>query len=293
MSVFVSETRTPQLIILSGVHKGAAVPLEANAAYRLGADVACDIVLRDAGIASHHVTLNIAEGELSLASHADLVQTDRKLKILDGHVCESRLPLSFSIGDTRMQVAYSRDGHASRSSAVSSRLKVLLPAMVGISVVLGYMLWYPVGVASEANAQASLNALAEPAKKLPIDLVRRQLESRLKASGLGQLQVRAGQSQMEVSGELPVDTRAQWHEIQMWFDRAYGKDYLLRSKLTEAQAVRMAIQAVWTGASPYIIDGQGQRRYPGSVVEDGWVLEKIDRHEVVLVKNGQQHIFRL
>jgi len=293
MSVFVSETRTPQLFILSGLHKGAAVSLDTNTAYRLGTDMACDIVLRDAGIAAHHVTLNLAEGGLSLASHADLVQTDRKLKIPDGHVCETRLPLSFSIGDTRMQVAHPRDGRAAQASVLSSRMKVLFPAMAGIAIVLGYMLWYPVGIASEADSQTSLIALAEPEKKVPLDLVRRQLEARLTASGLGQLQMRAGQSQIEISGELPIDAKTQWHEIQMWFDRAYGKDYLLRSKLTEAHAVRMVIQAVWTGASPYIIDGQGQRRYPGSVMEDGWVLEKIDRHEVVLVKNGQQHIFRL
>jgi len=293
MSLSANAQRTPQLFVLSGLHEGAAVPLDANITYRIGSSLEGDIVLRDEGVVGHHATLSVTEGFAKLASHAEYVQADRNLQVPDGHVCESCLPLSFDLGNVHMCVAYERVPEQTLSRHVFSRMKVLLPVFVGLCCILSSLFFFPVGVASEPTPEKHSTRFDESAQKLPPNVVSRQLTEKLRASGLGSLQVQAGSSQLLVSGELPVGTAEQWHDVQVWFDREYGKDYLLRAKLTQAHAAQVAIQAVWLGPSPYVVDGQGQRRYPGAVMDAGWVLEKIGPHEVVLVKNGQQHIFHL
>lgn len=293
MPTSVTEQRSPNLFVLSGLHEGAALPLAAGTQYRVGRDIAGDIVLRDDGIHTHHVTLNVNDGMVKLVSHGDQVQIDRDIQIPDGHVCEARLPLCFTVGAVRMRIAHDRDEIRRPFRWPSSPTRVFLPVVCGMFFVLSYMLGYPVGNASETATQTTWTEVSEPVRKPPAALAQQQLIERLATAGLGHLKVQAVQGQFEVSGELSDHGQPQWHDIQTWFDQAYGRDYMLRSRLTQGQEARLAIRAVWTGDSPYLIDGKGLRRYPGFITEDGWKLEKIGRSEVVLAKNGQQHIFRL
>ncbi|MGO3124133.1 MAG: SctD/MshK family protein [Advenella sp.] len=294
MSVFTGEQCvSPRLFVLSGIHEGATVSLGATHNHHIGSSLDGDIVLRDQGIAASHVTLGLESGVVRLASHADHVQVDGRMALPAGHVCESSLPVSFSIGAVHMKIAYAKEDEKNRCKWPSLRNKTLLPAAAVLTCALLYLMLYIPEVASGPTTQTNLADARKVAQQVPLDVVRQQLATQLNASGLGHLNVQTSTGRVQVSGELPLNATEQWREVQMWFDRTHGVHYLLQSNLTQAHAPQVVIKAIWLGNAPYVIDGKGARCYPGAIMSDGWVLEKIGMNELVLAKNGRQHILRL
>ena len=86
---------------------------------------------------------------------------------------------------------------------------------------------------------------------------------------------------------LPVKGEA-WRAAVRWFDgAAKGRAALLdRVEVTNA-ATALQIQAVYTGLTPYVIDGEGQKLFLGASLPDGSVIQTIESRRVV-VKRGDQ-----
>lgn len=295
MSIPVGNKRDPlKLFVLSGLHAGAMAPLGGKTRYRVGSDIAGDIVLRDADVASHHVTIELENEVIRFESHADGVLVDKRLQVPKGHLCEPRLPFSFSIGNVNMRVAQDDEKKKSFLNVSQLKRKALFPVGLVMFCTFFIMMLYIPGMAGESGGREKLISRPELfVQDVPIETVRQELSVLLDESGLSNLKVQGNNSQLIVSGELASQEKSRWNNIQVWFDRTYGASYLLRSNLTEMQAPKVIIKAVWLGEFPYFIDEQGVRRYPGDIMADGWVLEKINIQELVLAKNGRQHILRL
>lgn len=293
MSVVIEQEReTPRLYILSGVHQGGVAPLGSHARYRIGASTDGDIVLRDQDIAAHHVTLELDADKVRLTSHADQVNIERRPLLAPGETYEHRLPFTFSVGSVRMRVAGAthQEKPVAGLAAVGSR--AMLPVLAVLLGSLLFALLYIPGMASETTYRPDVGIDRRATPRVAIDVVREQLKTKLIEAGLGNLEVDAVAGQFNVAGEVSEQARKQWHDIQVWFDRTYGASYQLRSKLTLAQAPELFIKAIWLGEAPYIVADSGERRYQGAVVANGWVLEKIGLHELVLARNGRQHVLR-
>ena len=284
---------SPRLFVLSGIHEGATVSLGASHNHRIGSSLDGDIVLRDQGVVASHVTLELEPGVVRLVSHADHVVVEGRTQLPAGHVCEINLPVNFSIGAVRMKISHAKDDEKKRFKWPLFRTKTLLPAAAVLSCALLYMMLYIPEVASGPTSQPYLEDGRKAAQHIPLAVVEQQLTARLNTSGLGHLNVQTSTGRVRVSGELPLNATEQWRDVQMWFDRTYGVSYLLQSNLTQGQAPQVAIKAIWLGDAPYVIDEKGARCYPGAIMSDGWVLEKISPNELVLAKNGRQHILRL
>jgi len=293
MSVVIDQEReTPRLYILSGVHQGGVAPLASHARYRIGASIDGDIVLRDQDIAAHHITLELNADKVRLTSHAAQVNIERRPSLAPGDTCEHRLPLTFSVGAVRMRVAGATPPEKPAGGLTAMGTRTMLPVLAILLGSLLFALLYIPGMASETTYRpdAAIDHRATP--RVAIDVVREQLQTRLTDAGLGNLQIDTVAGQFNVSGEVSEPARTQWHGVQVWFDRTYGASYQLRSNLTLAQAPDLFIKAIWLGEAPYIVADSGERRYPGAVLADGWVLEKIGVHELVLARNGRQHVLR-
>lgn len=279
------------LRIMSGMHEGASVALQENTPYRIGSDTHGDIVVRDEGIAAHQVTLKVSKGHVRLESHADHVQIHGKLTVPAGHLCESRLPCAFSIGPVRMSIVSERTGRV--VGAKRLRANVLLPALAVLTMLFAYFLLPASGKTNDVLAETA-PADTHASKRIPAgDAVRRQLVARLNESGLSGLEVQVDGNVVQVRGALSDQQKAPWRDVQTWFDQHYGSSYLMRATLSVAVGPTLIIAAVWLGASPYLVDDGGVRRYPGAILDKGWVLKSISKKNIVLTRNGQEHIFRL
>jgi Inner membrane component of T3SS, periplasmic domain len=51
---------------------------------------------------------------------------------------------------------------------------------------------------------------------------------------------------------------------------------------------RFDLQAISYSEAPYVITGDGQRRYPGAVLDQGWVIKDIAAGRLTLIKDGKE-----
>ena len=69
----------------------------------------------------------------------------------------------------------------------------------------------------------------------------------------------------------------------MWFDGAFGQEFMLVTDVQEEvlkEPPKLAIEAIWLGDQPYLMAG-GQRFHEGSAVGDGWMVEQIRTDEII------------
>lgn len=284
------------LHIASGMHQGGSAHIQENVAYRIGADVDGDIVMRDEGIAACHVILEVSAGRARLRAMADAVRMDGTRPLPPGHVAACRLPCRFSLGNVDLCLARETPpGLTGKGQPWGRRLRAgAWPlALASLTVLAGWLLLPGTGGARDVQADTLAAAVPDrPAAPSARDL-REALQAQLRAAGLQGIAVSVEGSLVRVQGVLPAPLRPQWQTVQEWFDRRYGSHYVLRSTLAEAVAPRIAITAVWLGEQPYVVDADGERHSPGALLGDGWVLQRIAPGRIVLVRDGQEHVFDL
>ncbi len=79
-----------------------------------------------------------------------------------------------------------------------------------------------------------------------------------------------------------------WREAQRWFDARFGGSAVLVDLVAaSAAAPPLAIQAVWSGPDPYIIDGAGQKLFPGALLRTGWTLDRVEPDRVIIRRGSQ------
>ena len=90
------------------------------------------------------------------------------------------------------------------------------------------------------------------------------------------------------SGRIIPPRAEAWHAAVRWFDTAAeGRAVLVDRVEVSSVAAFLQIQAVYTGRTPYVIDGEGQKLFIGASLPDGAVIQKIESQRV-LVKRGDQ-----
>lgn len=127
------------------------------------------------------------------------------------------------------------------------------------------------------------------------------LEDRLRKANLGEairLRLEANKK-ITARGTVRAEDMPAWTAIQAEFDRDYGKYLEIVSQVTESRrdnalpGVQLNVRAVGFGDLPYVILGDGQKYLEGSVLTDGWTIQRIRPKEVVLSKGGQLYVHEL
>lgn len=123
-----------------------------------------------------------------------------------------------------------------------------------------------------------------------LDGAAQDLRGRLAQVGLGEsLVVTLGEGTVVAAGEIKPEMEASWQAAHGWFDQRFGGQIPLDTRVTvrgEVQGPALSIRAVWTGDSPYIVAGNGQRYSEGSVLDSGWRIVRIGRDSIELSRNG-------
>jgi type III secretion system YscD/HrpQ family protein len=127
------------------------------------------------------------------------------------------------------------------------------------------------------------------------------LEDRLRKAGLGEairLRLEANKK-ITARGNLRAEEMPAWTQIQAEFDRDYGRYLEIVSQVTESRrdnalpGVQLNVRALGFGDLPYVILGDGQKYLEGSILTDGWTIQRIRPSEVVLSKGGQLYVHEL
>jgi hypothetical protein len=117
------------------------------------------------------------------------------------------------------------------------------------------------------------------------------LESRLHAAGIRGIRIVADDQRVSAQGRLTTGAQAaQWTAIQRWFDEKHGASVVLTANIATGQmagAPLLRLQSVWFGDRPYIIADNGSRYYEGSVLDSGWILQRIADDGLLLRKEDE------
>jgi type III secretion protein D len=108
-------------------------------------------------------------------------------------------------------------------------------------------------------------------------------------AGLLNVSVSAGTGVITATGTVEPDATKRWQIVQQWFDERFaGELTLVNGVAVKAEKLpsSIAIEAVWRGASPYLIV-RGQKYALGSALEGGWVIEQIEGERVLLKRDGR------
>ena len=306
-SVLRMEPAQPLLEIVHGLHAGVRLDLK-DGEYSVGPTPNADIVLRDKGVLPLHALLRIELGEVWIeATGGDL--TVGNLKVTAGHGCRLRLPAVINIGEASLRVSHGGEADGTLFGRMVAAAKGR-PMEVAGGVLLCAM---AVAVVSQAtpktppeNAKSQLAISTSAVRAAAVDGVAVKaanaattastikqaaddLESRLHAAGIRGVRVVAGDQRVSAQGRLTEAQAAQWATIQRWFDEKHGSSVVLTANVATGQtgAPLLRLQSVWFGDRPYIIADNGSRYYEGSVLDSGWILQRIADDGLLLRKEGE------
>jgi pSer/pThr/pTyr-binding forkhead associated (FHA) protein len=307
-----SSSSHAKLEVVGGIHEGVSMPLE-KSVYTIGSRPGVDIMLGDRGIAPEHgivrfngsaVFVEAAGGEIGLG----------KRRIPHGHGCRAMLPVDLTLGTATVRIARNQSSHGRwRSGRVVFRgaafaalgFAALVPlsgldtdAAIGrlsSAAALGNRAWpFP---SVEGRPSTSTDVMNTAAVGVPAspdvepDVVADALTAKLRDAGLASLMTRMDGIRVVVSGMISHEQTSAWSEVQRWFDRSYGGRFILASAV-EARALnglpKFDLQAISYSEAPYVITGDGQRRYPGAILDQGWVIKNIAAGRLTLIKDGKE-----
>ncbi|HMG50537.1 MAG TPA: FHA domain-containing protein [Inquilinus sp.] len=294
------------LFVVEGPNAGTAQKL-GLATYRVGRGLDSDIVLADEALAPVHTLIDIDRrrvrieplaGPVSVPGRADPVEPGSALSLA--------LPAELTLGSSRIVLRSPVEvgGRVPRLHAIAAvaALMVALGGLSGIALSSGSShtdsddrVVAPADAASAEKRVVQTAALTPvvPRQQTPAEA----LQARIDSAHLAGLTLAVNDSRIVASGRLSAVDMVQWREIQAWFDRTFAASAQLASEVATGQssgAPEIVIQAVWTGANPYLITHTGSKYFEGADLGGGWSVATIRADAVTLrSRSGQSFVMAL
>ncbi len=279
---------------VSGSHAGATHEL-AEKPYVIGSSLDADIVLTDPRIAGRHARITPARGYVEIeALESSIVAGTFTLQ--PAETIEVRYPVTLEVGAAKLSVVSQRVlGPIPLLVLGGAAATVLLVAEVYSSGAKPFHLSRP-SIAS-VNVTAGSAQKEKPAETKGTSGAVEAMQQRLNAAHLSSLVVSSSLGSVFVAGSIAPAQEAEWRAAQVWFDEKYGQTLPLQAevKVSPEKSARapVTVQSVWLGKFPYFIDGEGNKHLEGSVLKDGWVLEKIADNKIMLKRHNEPLVIRL
>lgn len=302
------------LAVVDGVHAGVTLALDKNV-YSIGSKSSADIILADDGVAPEHGVVRLHGRAVIVEAAGGEIGLGKRHRIAHGHGCRTTLPVELRFGTAVLRIEQPSEGRTRLNSAVVLRWGAIGAIACGALIPMAG--FDPVGAINRMNlasltspsvpVPASVSSsftlaseitpapLAERASSAAItatvDAAAGALAERLTQASLTDLAARVDGRRVVVSGSILREQHAAWSDIQRWFDVTYGSRYVLASAVETRLPggnPKFDLQAIAFSESPYVITADGQRRYPGAVLDKGWVIKEISERRLTLTKNGQE-----
>lgn len=289
-------SRSPVLSIIGGLHRGGGLSLD-KPKYVLGAGLYCDLVFSDVGVAQQHLCLRINNRGVAIeALGGDVLIVGKGSKPISlpmGNGHSARLPVEISVGDVRLRLEPAQA--LSGSIPVSKKTKWLRLCTLVVLVFAGSALVLRSKPSQLLPAVAVQITPVNPNEQT-LAQARRWFEQQLQTEGLHAVVLVEAGGQLLASGSIERSMKSRWVLLQQAYDQRFGAQWSLRPGVTaraESAHPRVRFQAVWFGNAPYVINDNGKRLYPGAVLKDNWVLERIEAHKVVLSREEERFTLTL
>ena len=287
------------LLVESGVHQAARAVL-AMGRNQVGRSVENDIVISDLQIPGasfalerrgRDIVLHAGDGPIELSGRKLLARGASK-SCVDG--------FRFTSGGIAFSLEIAATGSPAPANPGRRKIGWRLPAVAAVvlaAITLGALTSFRTASSTTRSDDAVIATASIPPASggvLPSSQSRQQfaleqLRQHLAAVDLASLVLTAQpDGSIEARGHISKAQEAAWHEVGHWFDSiAGGQAVLVNAVTVSAEAQPLAIQAVWPGQNPYVIDGSGDKLFVGSALPSGWTISSIDRSHV-LVKRGDE-----
>jgi type III secretion protein D len=277
---------TVLLRVLDGPQAGIETVLPPGR-FRIGRDLANDIVLADPSVAPAHALLLVD------ARGARLQPLVAGQAMPRGRIAPGQ-PVEFRLGETRLGLEV---GAAFDPAPSPWRRLPLLGAAAAIVLGLASAALTSVALApGMAHPAEAPRAPASPAPHPPaaapaLTEAAQALADRLAEAGLaGAVTVTLSAGALVARGTLPPEAMTAWRSVQEWYDGAHPAGPVLLRDVAAARLAdrpRLMVQAVWTGAMPYLITADGERYAEGAVIDGGWTIERIEASRILLSRAGR------
>jgi hypothetical protein len=222
-----------------------------------------------------------------------------------GHGCQVRGPVDITLGEAQLRLSPVDPARPVADvldlrTFLAHRPRALVFAVTGlilaVSIVVARGVAHP---AREATAQGAthvaftgraetLNETSEHSASA-IEHAKGDLADHLANANIHTLHISTVDGRLAVTGKLNREEAVAWTAIQQWFDQAYA-DFVLTANVTVGDGRDMPtfqLQAVWYGDQPYVIAGDGERYYQGTILDNGWAIKEVDEDRLLLSKGNE------
>ena len=284
--------------VRSGRHAGARQTIFLPT-FSIGSSFASDVVLTDPSVASCHVRISARDKGVqveAIASPSFLGGTELILNA----ATETALPSRLRVGEIEIDIhhAASARRHGAWLPMSLLGLATVLILGGGASLALQKDAFLARVLASKSETAPDRPALADQqsvlASKEQVQAAANALEERLAAANIATIKLATRTGMVTARGTVTSASKANWNALQIWFDETYGRGMVLQAEVAISNPVApeppIAIQSVWSGKQPYLIDGQGNKHFEGVVLKDGWIIERIEPEKVTLIRDLQRMV---
>ncbi|MCA1408273.1 hypothetical protein I6F26_29255 [Ensifer sp. IC3342] len=261
----------------------------------IGSGLDADIIFVEQGLASHHFRITRLDKSIEVEALTAGLSMEGNRNIAAGERIVAPLPVVIHAG--AMSILWSVPDAAPADLIGIPRLSISVLALVllgslGIGVLSAIFSDY--GNAVVVSAHLS-NGEREP--KLPdnrtddqtVVTAAKDLQQEVDRVGLPNIKVSSAKGVVTAEGTVTSASAISWHNVQQWFDhRTKGALALLNRVVIEDEKApsAIAVEAVWRGPLPYLVIN-GEKYFVGALLDDGWMVERIEDGRVMLSRNGR------
>lgn len=284
-----------EMRVLSGLHKDAIQPFSERS-ISIGSSLEADITLTDEDIAPVHARVSFASKAVEFEAIGGVIHLNGAY-IGPGSKASGNYPTSFQLGSVDIEVR--------RAGQPDGALPLEKLAIGGLALVAGIFAVSALGFISPLSIGASPSKLAnidtkaagltksgkdrKPDNEVKTEAAKAAaaaLRDHLDSLDLRGLAVTPETGVVKVAGVVDEGQRSSWSAIERWFDETQGMKVILQSEIVFASrkdaVAPITLQSIWAGKIPYLIDGKGDKYFEGSMLKDGWTVEKIEEGRVYI-----------
>ncbi|MGX5831856.1 SctD/MshK family protein [Mesorhizobium sp. 43Arga] len=280
--------------VLSGLYCGLTGKLapETNI---IGSGLDADLIFVEQGLASHHLRITRLANSIEVEALAAGLDVKGSGNIATGEVIVVPLPVVIDLG--AMSILWSAQGAAPAGSSGTPRhsipvLAFVLLGSVGIGALSAIFSYYGSAGASSVNApdvKLESKLTHNLADNQTIVAAAKDLQQEVDRAGLLNIKIGSAKGVVTAEGTVTSASATSWQHVQQWFDHhTKGALTLVNGVINKEEKApsAIAVEAVWRGPSPYIVI-DGEKYFVGSLLDDGWTVDRIEDSRVLLSRNGR------
>ncbi|RRH93216.1 hypothetical protein EH240_30110 [Mesorhizobium tamadayense] len=280
--------------VLSGLYSGLTgkAALETSL---IGGGLDADIIFVEQGLAPHHLRITLLGNSIEIEALAIGVSMEGSRNIAAGECVVVPLPVVIHAG--AMSIRWSAQYAAPAGSIGIPRLSISVLALVllgslGIGALSAIFSYYGNAGALSANSP-SAELESKPTNKRADDqtavAAAKDLQEEVDKAGLLDIKIGSAKGVVTAEGTVTSASVIGWQKAQQWFDhRTNGALTLVNGVVIKEEKApsAIAVEAVWRGSPPYLVI-DGEKYFVGALLDDGWMVDRIEDGRVLLSRNGR------